>query len=272
MAKDMETKDMETKDMDMNDTADSPVASLVRRLWPLALVALAAIAFFGLGLNEKISIDELARNQAALDAQIDAHPLVSHLAAGLLYVLAVAVAFPAAWLITVAYGVLFGWLTGLFVVVISATIGACLLYFIARHLASDFFREKAGPWLNTMAEGFRKDAASYLLFLRLVPLFPFLLVNVVPAILGVRFSTYAWTTAVGIIPGALAYIYAGEGLRSIVAERAVACAAGEPPCGEPLRAADLVTTDVLIAISLLALVSLLPALLKRLRKKDKPAQ
>jgi uncharacterized membrane protein YdjX (TVP38/TMEM64 family) len=117
-----------------------------------------------------------------------------------------------------------------------------------------------------MADGFREDATSYLLFLRLTPLFPFWLVNAVPAILGVNFVTFAWTTFVGIIPGTVAFGFAGEGLRSIVADRAVACMAGIDPCGQPLAAGDLVTTEILIAFALLGLVSLLPVLLRRVRR------
>jgi uncharacterized membrane protein YdjX (TVP38/TMEM64 family) len=114
-----------------------------------------------------------------------------------------------------------------------------------------------------MAEGFRSDAVSYMLFLRLAPVFPFILVNVVPAILGVPFVTYLWTTFVGIIPGVLAYTFAGEGLRSIVHDRAAACAANVPPCGTPLTAGDLLTPQIGIAFALLAMVSLIPIVVKR---------
>lgn len=120
-----------------------------------------------------------------------------------------------------------------------------------------------------MGKGFREDATSYMLFLRLAPVFPFTLINVVPAILGVRLSTFAWTTFVGIIPGVTAYAFAGEGLRSIVSERAAACAIDQPPCGTALSPADLVTKEILIAFALLGVVSLLPVVLKRLRRSDK---
>ncbi|MCB1516907.1 MAG: VTT domain-containing protein [Hyphomicrobiaceae bacterium] len=232
------------------------------RYWPIALIALAIALFFGSGLNSQISIDSLAVNYAAITAYVDANPVLAYLAAGVLYVVAVAVAFPAAWIITVGFGVVFGWVNGSILVIISATLGACLLYWAARTLLADFFKARAGRWLNEMAEGFRRNAASYLLFLRLTPVAPFVLLNALPGLLNVPFFTYAWTTALGIIPGTIAYVSAGEGLRAIVAERAEACAANVPPCGEPLSPSDLVRPETLIAISLLALVSLLPVVLK----------
>ncbi|MCB9993003.1 MAG: TVP38/TMEM64 family protein [Hyphomicrobiaceae bacterium] len=232
------------------------------RFWPLALIALAVALFFGLGLHRQISIDGLAVNYAAITGYVAANPVLAYLGGGLLYVAAVAVAFPAAWIITVGFGVVFGLVNGSILVIVSATLGACILYWAARTLLADFFRARAGRWLNDMADGFRRNAASYLLFLRLTPVAPFVLLNALPGVLNVPFFTYAWTTALGIIPGTLAYVSAGEGLRAIVAERATACAAGVPPCGGPLSPSDLVRPETLIAISLLALVSLLPVVLK----------
>jgi uncharacterized membrane protein YdjX (TVP38/TMEM64 family) len=187
------------------------------------------------------------------------------LIATLIYAGATAVSFPAAWLLTVAFGLVFGWITASLIVVVGATAGAAILFWVARHGLADFFRHRAGNVMNKMAAGFREDATSYMLFLRLAPVFPFTLVNVVPAILNVSFSTFLWTTFVGIIPGVIAYSYAGEGLRSIVGERAAACAADIAPCGEALSPGDLVTREILIAFILLGIVSLIPVVLRRLR-------
>lgn len=239
----------------------------LKRGLPLAVLAVLIVGFFASGLHNQISFDELARHYGELTQFVANNLALAMLAAIALYILAVASAFPAAWLLTVAYGLIFGWVLGSVVVVIGATIGASVLFFVAGSVLADFYRQKAGKWLNTMAEGFRADATNYLLFLRLAPVFPFLLVNVVPAILGVPFWTYLWTTAVGIIPGTIAYAFAGEGLRSIVGERAQACAANIAPCGEALTPGDIVTPEILIAFALLAVVSLLPVVLKRLRRQ-----
>ena len=149
----------------------------------------------------------------------------------------------------------------------GATIGASLLFLIAKYALADFFKAKSSKFIKKMAKNFSQDAASYLLFLRLVPLFPFTLVNVIPAILGVRFTTFVWTTAIGIIPGVIAYTYAGEGLRSIIALRAIACEKNIAPCGQALNASDLVTKEIIIAISLLGLVALIPVIIKGFRPK-----
>jgi len=255
----------------MASTPDIPARSwprtLLRRGLPLAVLAILIAAFFLTGLYEHISFDELALRYADLTGFVGDNFLAAFLAAAGFYALAVAVAFPAAWLLTVAYGLIFGWLVGAVVAVIGATIGASILFLIAGSLLADFFRKRAGNRLNAMADGFKQDAASYLLFLRLAPVFPFFLVNVVPAILGVSFVTYVWTTAIGIIPGAVAYSFAGEGLRSIIGQRAEACMQNIAPCGEALTPRDLVTTQILIAFTLLAVVSLLPVVIRRLRRR-----
>jgi uncharacterized membrane protein YdjX (TVP38/TMEM64 family) len=242
----------------------------LRRWLPLGVLLLAVLVFFLLDLDRFLDFDELARWYGDLEGLRAESPVLAVLIAAAIYAGATAISVPAAWLLTVAMGLVFGWAMGAAIVVLSATLGASVLFLAAKTALADFFRRRAGPWLNTLAQGFRGDAASYLLSLRLMPVVPFSLLNVVPAILGVKFSIFFWTTLVGIIPGAIAYAFAGAGLRSVVAERAEACALDMPPCGEPLRAGDLVTPQVLIALFLLALVSLVPVVLKRLRPHKKP--
>ncbi len=250
-----------------NHTPPRTAATLLKRWAPVALLLSALIAFFATGLHQRLSLDELALQYAGLTTYVADNTIQAMLFTMVIYMTAVAASFPAAWLLTVAIGLMFGWAMGTFIVVVGATLGASILFFAARSLLADFFRARAGARLNTMAEGFRENAVAYMLFLRLAPIFPFLLVNVVPAILGVRFTTYFWTTALGIIPGTIAYSFAGEGLRSIIGERASACTAGIAPCGEPFSARDIITPEMLIAFTLLALVSVMPAILKRLRGK-----
>lgn len=239
-----------------------------QKFLPLAFLALAIGLFFVSGLHNKISFDAIALQYGALTGWVDSQPVVAVLATIAIYALATAISFPAGWLLTVAIGLIFGWAIGAAAVVVGATIGASALYFATRIALADFFRARAGNMFNRMAEGFRADAVSYMLFLRLAPVFPFTLVNVVPAILGVPFRIFFFTTAVGIIPGTIAYAFAGEGLRSIVAERAAACVANIAPCGEALTPGDIVTPEILTAFALLAGVSLLPVVLKWIRRKS----
>lgn len=251
-----------------NDTT-APVApkkSGLARLIPLAVLGAVIAAFFASGLHTRVSFDEIAMRYGELTLLVDDHPVLAGFATIGIYMLATAISFPAAWLITVTIGLVFGWMLGGVFVTIGATLGACILFTAARFALADFFRARAGGVLNRMAKGFRQDATSYMLFLRLAPVFPFTLVNVVPAILGVPFITFAWTTFVGIIPGVIAYSFAGEGLRSIVAQRAEACAANIAPCGEALTPGDLVTPQILIAFALLGGVSLIPVAIKWMRR------
>ncbi len=240
---------------------------LVKQWVPVALLIMAFVAFFASGLYEMLTLDELARRYGDLDAFIEHNFWGAVLGAIAIYILVTAASLPAATLLSIAIGLMFGWALGATIIVIGATLGASILFLVARSLLRDFFSKKAGDKLNIMAAGFRDDAVSYMLFLRLAAIFPFFVVNFVPAILGVRFFTFFWTTAIGIIPGTIAYAFAGEGLRSIVGDRAVACARNIAPCGQPLAPGDIITTEMLIAFILLALVSLMPVILKKIRKK-----
>lgn len=244
-------------------------SSLWGKVLPLGVLVLAIIAFFMSGLHRQLSFDAIAVRYGELADWVQVQPVLAVLATIGLYAAAVAVSFPAAWLLSVAAGLVLGWQLGTLAVVIGATIGASLLFWATKLALADFFRARAGNILNKMANGFREDAVSYMMFLRLAPIFPFTLINVVPAILGVPFLIFVTTTAVGIIPGTLAYVFAGEGLRSIVAERAAACAINQPPCGTSLSPSDLITPQILIAFALLAAVSLIPIILKRLRNRGK---
>ena len=249
------------------DPAARSARVLARRLAPLAVLVVAIVLYFTTGLDRLVSFDEIARQYGAMTDAVARQPVLAAGVAVSIYIIATAVSIPASWLFTVAMGLVFGWAVGTLLSVIGATIGASILFLTARYAFAGFFRARAGNWLNRLADGFRQDAASYLLFLRLVPVMPFTLLNVVPAILGVRFSTFFWTTLVGIVPGGLAFAFAGEGLRSIISDRAAACAANVAPCGDPLRAADLVTPQILIAFVLLGVVSLLPLAIRYLRRR-----
>ena len=104
---------------------------------------------------------------------------------------------------------------GMALVLVGATAGAIGIFLAARHTLGDFLRAKAGPAIRRMEAGFRDNAFSYLMVLRLVPVFPFWLVNLVPAFLGVSLRTYAAATFLGIIPGSFVYCGVGNGLGAV---------------------------------------------------------
>jgi uncharacterized membrane protein YdjX (TVP38/TMEM64 family) len=136
--------------------------------------------------------------------------------------------------------------------VTGATIGASFLFLAARSAIGDSLKRKAGPLLKKMESGFQENAWSYLLFLRLVPLFPFWLVNLAPAFFGGSFTTYFWTTFVGIIPGAYVFTQAGAGLSMIFES------------GDSFSFSTIFNTQIKMALVALGLFALLPALLKKL--------
>ncbi|MEK0083602.1 TVP38/TMEM64 family protein [Benzoatithermus flavus] len=220
-----------------------------RRRWlPLLLLLLAAVAAYGSGLHRHLGLATLRAEQDVLQAFVADHPVLAPLTYVLAYAAAVAVSLPGAVFLTLAGGFLFGtWLGGLLTVA-GATAGAVAVFLIARTALGSALQDRAGPWLQRMEAGFRADALSYLLVLRLVPLFPFWLVNLVPALLGVPLRTYTLATFLGIVPGSLVYASVGAGLGTVLDR------GEEPDLGLILE------PHVLLPLLGLAGLALLPAL------------
>ena len=155
--------------------------------------------------------------------------------------------------------------------VVAATIGAVIIFLIARSSLGEVFENKASGFIEKMAKGFQKDAFQYLLTLRLVPAFPFWVVNIVPGLLNMKLIPYAVATFIGIIPGTFAFTYLGSGLDSVIAEQERA----NPGCVDAgsctIDPKALITTDLLLALAALAALSFIPFILKRLSAKKSPA-
>ena len=191
--------------------------TVVSRRWlPLAALVTAGIAVYTTGLHHELSLAGLQHRREMLQALVAADPLLAALGFVAFYAVATALSLPGALFLTLAGGFLFGtWLGGLLSVV-GATSGAVALFLIARSALGAALRDRAAPWLQRLEAGFRRDAFSYLLVLRLVPLFPFWLVNLVPAFLGVPLPTFALATFLGIIPGGVIYACVGSGLGAVL--------------------------------------------------------
>ncbi len=250
----------------LNSQTEMPAEKPIwRRLAPIALLVAGLVIATWSAVQAGFSFDTLAMHYQSMAVWVADNPVLATVIAFIVYAVATAVSFPAAWLLTVMLGLLFGWFWAALVVVLGATAGAVGIFLATRVAFADFFRARAGGWVKTMAEGFKRDAFAYMLFLRFVPAVPFVIVNVVPAIVGVSLRTFTLSTLVGIIPGVFVYAFAGEGLRSIIAERAAACAIDAPPCGTPLSASNLVTPEIIGALVLLALLSLMPVVVRHLQ-------
>jgi uncharacterized membrane protein YdjX (TVP38/TMEM64 family) len=257
--------------MPANPCATDRPRSLSRRLLPLGVViVLAGVAYYALGRGG-LSLEALLRHRAAIDAFMTEHRVLAVLAYIGLYITAVALSVPGAVFLTVSGGFLFGLVVGASAAVVGATIGATLIFLIARSALGEPLLRRAGPRAAQLAKGFRDDAFSYLLFLRLVPAFPFFLVNLVPAFAGVRLAPFVAATALGVIPAAVVYSFAGTGLDSVIAAQKSAyqecLAAGRADCKLVFDARDVLTWQLLAALLALALLALVPVVVRRLRAR-----
>ncbi|MCB1521952.1 MAG: TVP38/TMEM64 family protein [Hyphomicrobiaceae bacterium] len=255
------------------NAADAPAAqqSALRRWAPLAAIAALMASAYAFGLHEYLSFKTIGLNYEALRAFIADNIVVAVLAYIALYIAVVALSLPGGLVMTLSGGLLFGWLVGAAATVVGATIGATIIFLVAKTSFGEGIAAKAGPWIGRLRAGFQENALSYLLFLRLVPLFPFFVVNLAPALLGVPLSTYVLGTVIGIIPGTTAFSVLGAGLGSAVeAQNAIynACIAGKvgaaaDACTYTIDTKALVTPELLAAFALLGVVALIPVALKK---------
>ena len=197
------------------DSETKPQKSLAKRLAPLGVIAAALAAFFALGGPEYVNLETLKANREFLAGLVENNFIMVFLGFIALYALLVGISFPGAGFLSIFGGFLFGTFTGAFGIVIGATIGACIIFMAVRMALGDAMAEKMGPYMKKFEQGLNKNELSYLFILRLVPLFPFFVVNVVPALFNVKFRNYALSTALGIIPGSLVYASIGDGASAI---------------------------------------------------------
>ncbi|MEZ5908187.1 MAG: TVP38/TMEM64 family protein [Hyphomicrobiaceae bacterium] len=244
---------------------------MFKRYLPLLLIVAAMALVFAMGWHKHLTLENLYDNREALKGFIARNIVLSVLVYMAIYIVAVALSLPGGLLLTVTGGFLFGWMIGAPATIVAATIGATLIFLIAKTSLGEALAERAGPWVGKLRAGFQENALSYLLFLRLVPAFPFFVVNLAPALLGVRLRTYVVGTLIGIIPGTTAFSFAGSGLDSVFAAQGKtyeACkaklAAGERVvCKLDVSLGALVTRELIIAFALLGVVALIPVLYKR---------
>jgi len=240
------------------------------RLLPLILIGLGLAAVYASGLHRHLTLDAVLAQRADWRQAVEARLVPAALLFLLVYTAVVALMLPIASLLTVLGGFLFGTLLGGTLTVAAATMGAVLVFLAARSALGAALERRAGPRLAALLAGFRADAPSYLLALRLTPVFPFWLVNLAAALGGVGLPVFAWTTAVGIVPGTFAFASFGTGLDSVVAAQAqaqAACrAAGGTACAATLDLKAALTPQLLLALVLLGAVSLIPLVRRRISR------
>ncbi len=258
------------------DPGPSSPCPRAARLVPLAVVVVVSAAVIGLAWYKGLSPVSLLERRVAIDAFVGEHWLAALAAFAAIYAVAVALSLPGASLLTICGGIVFGGIAGGIAALIGATIGATAIFLIAKSALGGWLLRRAGRRAEAAAAGFCADAFNYLLFLRLVPLFPFWLVNLVPALCGVRLRTYVAATALGIIPGTFAFSFFGAGLDSAVNAQVTAyracVAAGRAGCRLGFDPSAAMTPQLIAGLVALSLLSLAPVVVRRLRAIRAPRE
>jgi uncharacterized membrane protein YdjX (TVP38/TMEM64 family) len=229
------------------------------RLWPVLVVVLVLAAFFYFGLDKYFSLDALRDNREWLKTYVaENYWLAMAIFAGI-YAGAVAISFPGASIMTIAGGFLFGlWAT--IPTVFAATLGATIIFLIAKTAIGAALRKSAGGFVARFEEGFKEGEFSYLLVLRLVPAFPFWVVNIVPALLNANLTKYVAATALGIIPGTFVFTSIGNAAGAIF------------DSGGKLELTGVMTKpEILLPVIGLILLALIPVIQRRFFAK-RPAK
>jgi uncharacterized membrane protein YdjX (TVP38/TMEM64 family) len=224
------------------------------RLLPLLVVIAAIGAAVIYGVPDALSWSALGARQTALSAARQAHPVASLLLYVAAYAAVVALSIPGSLVMTVAGGLLFGTALGGAAAAIGATLGAILLFLIVRLALRPIIARRAAGLLERIGPGLERDGFSYLLAIRLIPAFPFWLVNLAPALVGMRLLPYAAATLLGVIPAALVFASIGAGLGGVLE------AGGHPDIGV------IFSPRILLPLAGLAALSLLPVLWRRWRR------
>lgn len=250
--------DSATRPLETRGREKRPKRLLARWLGP-ALVVAALGAFFALGLGRYLTFQSLAEHREWLLHWVQRLGLLAPLAFILIYAALIAVSIPVGAIVTLTGGFLFGtWLGGLYSL-IAATLGSTAIFLIASTSFGALLRQRALPSLRKVEAGFQENAASYLLVLRLVPIFPFWLVNLLPAFFGMRLRTFVVVSFIGMAPGSFVYSSLGAGLGSIID-------AGQAPDLQIILRWPVL--GPLVALSALALV---PILYKRHKARRQAA-
>lgn len=202
-------------------------------------------------LNRYLTFENLHQNKVQLNAYVKGHYLQSVIGFIMAYIIVVAMALPGAAIMTLAGGVMFSFWQALIFVNIGATVGATLSFMVARYIIGDWVQKRYADRLVKFNKEMDQHGKNYLLTLRLIPIFPFFMINLAAGLTKMSLRTFVWTTALGIIPGSFAYTLAGNNLSNI----------SSPD--------QILSKEVLAVFVVLGLVSLIPAIMKRRIKPTK---
>lgn len=220
----------------------------MKKLFFLVIIVCVIIGIRFSPLACYFTFENLQQQKENLQSMVENHYLLSSFLYIILYCFSVALSIPGAAILTMAGGFLFG-LIAVVYVNIGATTGAVGAFLVARYLLGSYFQERYAHKLQRFNRELQDNGPSYLLTLRLIPIFPFFLINVAAGLTTISLHTFAWTTAVGIIPGSFLFVFAGRQLETIS------------------KPSDILSYKMLIVLLVLAALALLPVLANKFKKK-----
>lgn len=246
----------------MHDTPTVEAASKVsgnsarlRRYLPVLLLLALAAVVFGFGLHRYLSLETIRQHRLELLELVAGHRALALLGFVAVCTLLVTLSLPGISLMTIAGGFLFGLVVGGLAASFGATLGACIVFLVARSALGPWLKQRAGPWLGRIEAGFEANAFAYILMLRLVPVFPFFVINLVTPFVGVPFRVYAAATYLGILPACFVYASFGAGLGAMFDRH------------DPVALDAILTPQILGGLTGLGLLALLPVLYKAWRRR-----
>ena len=230
----------------------------IRNFLPLIILIIGLVLFIILGGARYISFNALSQYYQSLQEFVYKHYYLSSLLFTTVYIVAVSLSFPGAAILTLLGGFLFGVWWGTFWTIIASTIGAVITYFAVNSAFGTFFKRKVTGRLRTIQQGFSENEFYYLLTLRLLPIFPFFIINIASGIVGVRMRNFIIASMLGMAPCAFIYAWVGSSLGTMVVDQ-----------GQNNMASSIfLQPSIIIPLVLLAILSLLPVLIKKIKGKS----
>lgn len=241
----------------MTEPIEKKPSSIWIKLWPVYLIAAVMLGAWQLGAFQYLSLDTLREQQDVLKGFVSENLILAVAIFIAVYAAATLFMLPGALWLTIAGGFLFGLVGGSLVTIAGATLGASMLFFAAKTSIGSALRQRAGPFMARMEAGFNESPFSYMFALRLIPVVPFPVANIAPALLGAKYREYVITTALGIVPGVVAYTWIGHSVGASL---------------DPDATQDLfgVVANFIPAFAALGVVALIPVAYKKItgRKAD----
>jgi len=222
---------------------------LIKPLIFIAIVIAVVVLDRFTGLSGYLTFENLVENKQLLAKLVADNFAISVVIYVVVYTLAVGLSIPGATMLTLAGGFLYGTLFGIVFVNMGATGGAFIAFFAARYFLGGSLQDKYGEKLKKFNAEFDANGHNYLIMLRLMPVFPFFLINLLAGLTTIKVRTFIWTTSLGIIPGSAVYAFAGSQLETINTPK------------------DILSFNIVLAFVVLGLFSVIPVLVKKLRKK-----